>query len=302
MLHVSAQGDQPVSLAYFLDKGLNINSVDLRKSTPLHWAAFSGADLTLNYVIAWGGELEAMDSKGLTPLHLAVKAYKDNRSSKGIKQLLIKGANRNALDYETKKPVDYIPMPEMGNANPKNFDPLALEIRKLLRDEWSLVGDCLMIKSTFKKQKKSPFTLICYFVLMSLSFLLLELSSYKLLRVSGHSDWLLWSSQGLFGMAMLLCIIVWWSDPGVIKKDPDLNFLKLLDTLEASSLCPDCEVIRSPRCRHCVLCNVCVDRYDHHCPWVNNCIGKGNYGQFYLFVLVQSIYLFSVVIVSSICK
>ena len=51
-----------------------------------------------------------------------------------------------------------------------------------------------MIKSTFKKQKKSPFTLVCYFVLMSLSFVLLELSSYKLLRVSGHSDWLLWSS------------------------------------------------------------------------------------------------------------
>ena len=85
MLHVSAQGDQPGSLAYFLQKGLDINSVDLRKSTPLHWAAFSGAELTLNYIIAWGGDLDSQDSKGLTPLHLAVKAYKDNRSSKGIK-------------------------------------------------------------------------------------------------------------------------------------------------------------------------------------------------------------------------
>ena len=108
MLHVSAQGDQPVSLAYFLDKGLKINSVDLRKSIPLHWAAFSGSELTPNYIIAWGGDLDAQDSKGLTPLHLAVKAYKDNRSSKGIKQLLVKGANRSALDFETKKPVDYI--------------------------------------------------------------------------------------------------------------------------------------------------------------------------------------------------
>ena len=136
----------------------------------------------------------------------------------------------------------------------KPVDPLALEIRKLLKDEWSLLGDCLMIKSTFKKQKKSSFTLICYFVLMSLSFFLLEISSYKLLRVSGHSDWLLWSSQGLFGAAMLFCVIVWLSDPGVIKKDENMNFVKLLDTLEASSLCPDCEVIRTPRCRHCVLC------------------------------------------------
>ena len=80
---------------------------------------------------------------------MAVKAYKDNRSTKGIKQLLVKGANRNALDFETKKPVDYVPLPEVGSE--KSIDPIAIEIRKLLRDEWSLLGDCLMIKSTFKK-------------------------------------------------------------------------------------------------------------------------------------------------------
>ena len=85
MLHVSAQGDQHVSLAYFIDKGLDIKSKDLRHSNPLHWAAFSGAELTLNYIIAWGGDLNAQDSKGLTPLHLAVKSYKENRSTKGIK-------------------------------------------------------------------------------------------------------------------------------------------------------------------------------------------------------------------------
>ena len=131
---------------------------------------------------------------------------------------------------------------------------MAIEIRRLLKDEWSILGDCLMIKNTFKKQKKSKFTLLCYFLLMGFSFFLLEISSYKLLRVSETSEWLLYSSQGLFGATLLFCIIVWLSDPGVIKKDPSLNFVKLLDTLEASSLCPDCEVIRTPRCRHCTLC------------------------------------------------
>ena len=111
MLHVSAQGDSPVSLAYFLEKGLDINSKDFRESTPLHWAAFSNAECILNYIIAWGGDLNAQDSKGLTPLHLAVKSYKDNHSTRGIKQLLLKGADRNALDYETKKPIDYVPLP-----------------------------------------------------------------------------------------------------------------------------------------------------------------------------------------------
>lgn len=52
MLHVSAQGDKPISIAYFLALGLDINSKDSRHSTPLHWAAFAGADLALSYILA----------------------------------------------------------------------------------------------------------------------------------------------------------------------------------------------------------------------------------------------------------
>ena len=59
MLHVAAQGDQPLSIAFFLDKGVDINSQDHKLSTPIHWAAFSGAELTLSYLISWGGNLEA---------------------------------------------------------------------------------------------------------------------------------------------------------------------------------------------------------------------------------------------------
>ena len=90
--------------------------------------------------------------------------------------------------------------------------------------------------------------------MMGVSFFLLQVSSYAVLRVSDQSEWLLMSSQVLFGATTLLCIVVWLSDPGTVKKDPELNFVKLLDVLEASSLCPDCEVIRTPRCRHCTLC------------------------------------------------
>ena len=57
MLHVSAQGDQPVSLVYFLDKGLDINAQENRGSSPLHWAAFSGSELTLNYIVSYGGNV-----------------------------------------------------------------------------------------------------------------------------------------------------------------------------------------------------------------------------------------------------
>lgn len=74
--------------------GLDINSRDRKQSTPLHWAAFSGAELALSYILAWDADVNAKDSKGLTPLHLAVKSSEDLQSTRSIRHLLIKGADR----------------------------------------------------------------------------------------------------------------------------------------------------------------------------------------------------------------
>ena len=70
-----------------------------------------------------------LDTKSMSPLHLAVKEYGNNRhrSSKPIKILLIKGANRDVLDFENKRPIDYL---REGDES-----ELAEEIRKLLTEE-----------------------------------------------------------------------------------------------------------------------------------------------------------------------
>jgi len=81
---------------------------------------------------------------------------------------------------------------------------------------------------------------------------------------------------------LLSLVLVTLKNPGYLRKSK--NWMGMMLAIENSQLCPDCETVRTSRSRHCAICDRCVERFDHHCPWINNCVGIGNHAYFYLFL------------------
>ncbi|KAL4159390.1 hypothetical protein PRNP1_005150 [Phytophthora ramorum] len=83
----------------------------------------------------------------------------------------------------------------------------------------------------------------------------------------------------LFSSLCLTCYaLVGCSDPGIVRRidlPPDDSF----------TYCDHCDSYRPEGALHCMDCRVCIEEYDHHCPWTGKCVGKGNVRYFYAWLL-----------------
>ena len=198
----------------------------------------------------------------------------------------MKGANRHIKDDSGLTPMD------VAEENLGGYEVLrpTLRLVKDMLQEPGPLAEFAMLKTPSKPVKKNNFIVGIFLLLITTTF---GMSSIVLDVMKLR--WVFFMEIGLLGIDMIFFFITWNSKSSYIYGDESIEFVDLMETFDAESLCPFCEIIRLPRSRHCNICNRCVERYDHHCPWVNNCIGKTNHFPFYMHLIFLILYIVTVV-------
>ena len=273
MIHKAAMGNKPSAIIYYnLKYNMNLEETDENQMNALHLAVRNSMENSVIFLLALGLNPNLKDKDGCTPLHYAVKIGQ----SRIVKKLLQRGANKYIPDF--KKELTPI---MLARNNP--------EMMEIFRKK----GICekLFFKPDIsKKTLCSNKNMILFIVLHLVIFVLV----FFLFLPYFEGDIFSAIYIAVFGVIFILYIILSFSNPGKMVNN---EFQNLLDIVEqgndAEDFCPYCLVKNKFRSKHCLVCQCCVEEFDHHCFWVGNCIGKKNYTLFFVFlvcILLNTLY------------
>ena len=100
----------------------------------------------------------------------------------------------------------------------------------------------------------------------------------------------------LFTVPIWYCYLkCWCQDPGFIMSGQAEKMRRVVELVEAdqaenllpAKFCWTCLQTKPLRSKHCSRCDRCVRTFDHHCPWVGNCVAQRNHRPFVVFLLLM---------------
>jgi len=147
---------------------------------------------------------------------------------------------------------------------------------------------------TFFCWKPNPIVQILYLVLVVGGFGLFITKGYPLIPNPYFGGWHRYTGLLCMSTCLLTFVLASGTPPGAINKKNLKKFdvYPYDDVLYDERECSTCEVTKLARSKHCRVCDICVSRFDHHCIWLNNCVGERNYRWFLSFLLIHAVTLY----------
>lgn len=148
-------------------------------------------------------------------------------------------------------------------------------------DQRPSIAEWCNIKTAFKPLRKKKRTLLLFS-----SMYLFGCTNFIVFLFPLISNVECFISGCLFICTSMMFLCSCLKEPGFIEINHDQLsiLLDLVQSRDPAIICPECIIEKPLRSRHCEICRRCVGVYDHHCPWINNCVGKENHRFFLSYV------------------
>ncbi|KAI1725462.1 DHHC palmitoyltransferase domain-containing protein [Ditylenchus destructor] len=264
-------------------------------NTPLHWAVVQGNHTAINTLIKLNADLMALNKEKETPLDIARR----KNDLLAIRRLELAARERGILKStwrqklrEDKRIVNNLifSLPFLVILCAGLIFNSALDY--FIKGEL-LTVICLSVSLTYATKERREHgirTLLLGMALASKFFISIAWLTFLQPVVP-------WFMQIAFFILLItlpfLFYWIWTSDPGYINVTHKERCAMIIEMTEQpnfkGNFCSTCLLIRPSRSKHCQVCDRCVLRFDHHCPWVNNCIGIQNHRAFVLYLAFLNI-------------
>ncbi|XP_008246544.1 PREDICTED: probable protein S-acyltransferase 17 isoform X1 [Prunus mume] len=136
--------------------------------------------------------------------------------------------------------------------------------------------------------RPNPILQIIYLAIVGGTYFLVANSSFGYIPGYYIGEIHRYTSLLAVGVGVLLFLLTSFSDPGTVKADNVSQYLSAYpydNVIYSEKECSTCKIPKPARSKHCSICDRCVARFDHHCGWMNNCIGERNIQYFMAFLL-----------------
>ncbi|XP_014518793.1 probable protein S-acyltransferase 17 isoform X2 [Vigna radiata var. radiata] len=136
--------------------------------------------------------------------------------------------------------------------------------------------------------RPNPLLQIVYIVIISVTYYFVAKSCFAYIPGYYLSGIHRYTSLLAVAVGILLFLLTSFSDPGTVNAENVSNYISAYpydNIIYSEKECSTCKIPKPARSKHCSICDRCVARFDHHCGWMNNCIGEKNTRYFMAFLL-----------------